>query len=59
MASGIKPKTVRSIKGETPKGDSNQIQVIPGNIPALSIQLLNSINQSLITLVKLAKENNG
>jgi hypothetical protein len=35
---------------------SDRTQVIQGNIPVLTVQLLSSINQNLITLTTIIKE---
>lgn len=49
MAEG---KAVRDIKGEDKKDKKDdKIQVVPGNIDVLSVQLLNSINQNLILIL--------
>lgn len=39
------------------KENEGKTQVIPGNIPVLTIQLLNDINRNLVILIKLIKEN--
>ena len=46
-----KGKAVRDVKGEDkPKTEPTKID--PGNIPILTVQLLNSINQNIIELRK-------
>ena len=43
-------KSVNSIKGEAPKNPS--ITVNPGNIPVLTVQILDAINRNLITIIQ-------
>jgi len=45
-------KKVQPVKKE----ESGRTQVIQGNIPVLTIQLLDSINRNLITLTTIIKE---
>ena len=48
-----KGKAVNEIKGEVKKDKpNNQIQINPGNIPILTVQLLDAINRNLIVLVQ-------
>lgn len=54
-----KGKTVRDVKGEDPKPPT-LTEINPGNIPILTIKLLDQINQNLIKLiVAVEKRNNG
>lgn len=48
-------KQVRDVKGEDKKPDE-KIEVIGGNTHIISVQLLNSINQNLVSVVGLLKE---
>jgi len=47
-------KQVRSVK-EQENPSSKEIQVVPGNIGILTVQLLNSINERLIEIRELLK----
>ena len=53
-----KGKEIRDVKGEEPKKD-DKIQVIAGNIPILTVQMLNSINVSLLAIRRILEEDNG
>ena len=55
MGTRSKNKRVREETLENKSDEANRIQVQPGNIPVLTIQLLNSINQNLGVLISYLK----
>jgi len=51
----LKKKTVRDTKSTPPP--QSTLEIDPGNVPILTIKLLNQINNNIVKLINLAEDN--